>query len=305
MLDSFTNILNANDVWDRLAQSQRTLNQNLANAPYPFRFRMELAELLTHHIPEMLLTLGYRPPPPSEKWTDLVQSSVRRLLVVGQDDSKSYMNAAQARQELYFFTRRLRILVEAVEEDLRKDEKKDDSRSEALRHSLRSAVSAARDRAIPAALAAGAGAAVGGVAGGPAGMGIAFLSGGAASLLATATQAAATAWLAEAGHGDTHLVSPVSPVSAVRADVEALDECIELLRSATSATMESIRFIIRRGVFQTLQDAADATVLVRQFLWRWSKAFLSQLDERVFFSIDEAHQAVDKARAVLAGFSDR
>ena len=130
-------------------------------------------------------------------------------------------------------------------------------------------------------------------------MGIGFLSGGAASLLASATEAAATAWLAEAGQGDAPLVS----VPLVRIDIEALDECIDLMRSATSATIENIRFIIRRGVFQTLQDAADATVPVRDFLWNWGKQLLSLLDEEAP-SADEAHEILDRARARLANPTD-
>jgi hypothetical protein len=86
----------------------------------------------------------------------------------------------------------------------------------------------------------------------------------------------------------------------IKADLEALDGCIDLIRSATNATIESVRFIIRRGIFQTLQDAADATVPVRDFLWEWSKVLLSLLDAEKF-SVDEAHQIVNAAREKFVG----
>jgi hypothetical protein len=297
LLDSFTDLLNADDIWARLAGNDRKLEQELANTPHPFRIRMELAELLTQHIPEVLRVLGYSPPPPSEEWTDLVQNSVQRLLTVGQDGATFERNSAKARQELMFFTHRLRALVEAAEHDLRAAGKNDEPRSGIILHSLRTIITSARNRAIPTALAAGASAAVVGIPGGPTGMGIAFLSGGAASLLASATQAAATAWLADSGHGDT----PVMPASLmIKADLGALDGCIDLIRSATNTTIESIRFIIRRGIFQTLQDAAGATVPERDFLWEWSKALLSLLDAEKF-SVDDAHQIVNAASEIFAG----
>ena len=299
LLDSFVDLLNADDLWDRLARNDQALGQKLASAPHPFLLRMELAELLTHHIPELLLSLGYQPPPPSEEWTDLVQKSVQRLFTGGQGDGTSARSSERARQELIFFTRRLRTLVEAAEQKRGADEKDDDPQSSEFLHSLRTIVTAARNRAVPAALAAGASAAVAGAAGGPAGIGIAFLSGGAASLFASATEAAATAWLAEPGHGD----APVMSTSLViTTDLGALDGCIDLMRSATYANIESIRFIVRRGVFQTLQDAADCTVPVRDFLWEWSKVLLSLLDTEPF-AFAEAHQTVDLARQAVAGAS--
>lgn len=296
LLNSFTDLLHADDLWARLADSERTMGQKLATSPHPFRLRMELAELITQHIPEVLRFLGYRPPPPSEQWAALLQNSVQRLLTVSQDDVAFAGNSAKARQELIFFTWRLHTLVEAAEQNLRGDDKNDESRSSVLLHSLRTVVTAARNRAIPTALAAGASAAVTGIAGGPAGMGIAFLSGGAASLLASTTEAAATAWLAEAGHGDTPAMSASLAIST---DLGALDGCIDLMRSATSATIEDIRFIIRRGIFQTLQDAADSAVPIRDFLWEWSKVLLSLLDSEEF-SADQAHVIMDEARKVFA-----
>ena len=123
-------------------------------------------------------------------------------------------------------------------------------------------------------------------------MAVGLLSGGAASLLASVTEAAATAWLAEAD-------APVVPPSlTVRIDIEALDGCIEMIRSATSYNIENVRFIIRRGVFQTLQDAADSSISVRDFLWDWTKELLSLLDDKAF-SVTEAHQIVDRARLDL------
>jgi len=296
LLNSFTDLLNADDLWDRLAHSERAIGQRLINDPQPFVIRMKLAELITQHIPEVLISLGYRPPPPSEQWAELVQNSVQRLLSVSQDDVAFAGNSAKARQELIFFTWRLRTLVEAAEQNLKGNEKNNEPRSSVYLHSLRTIVTAARNRAIPAALAAGAGAAVTGIVGGPAGMGIAFLSGATASLLASATEAAATAWLAEAGHGDTPAMSASSVISA---DLGALDGCIDLMRSATSATIEDIRFIIRRGVFQTLQDTAGSTVPVRDFLWGQSRILLSLLDSEQF-SADQAHLIVDEVRKVLA-----
>jgi hypothetical protein len=300
LLNSFVDLLNADDLWNRLAHSERTIGRVLANSPEPFRLRMELAELLTQHIPEVLRFLGYRPPPPSDQWAVLVQNSVQRLLTVSQDDVAFSGNSAKARQELYFFTRRLRALVEGAEQSLVGDNDNDESGSSVLLHSLRTVVTAARNRAIPTALAAGASAAVTGIAGGPAGMGIAFLSGGAASLLASVTEAAATAWLAESGHGDTPAISTSLAIST---DLGALDGCIDLMRSATSATIGDIRFIIRRGVFQTLQDAADSAVPVRDFLWEWSKVLLSLLDSEEF-SADQAHLIVDEARKASARVPD-
>ena len=295
LLDSFTNLINADDLWDRLARSGHSLRQQQAESPHPYLFRMELAELLSQHIPEVLRGLGYQPPPPSEEWTRLVQHSVQRLLTASQDGETSATNSAKARQELIFFTWRLRTLVEAGEQALNED-KRDESRSSEILHSLRTVVTSARNRAIPAALAAGASAAVAGAAGGPAGIGIAFLSGGAASLLASATEAAATAWLADPGHGDAPMMQAALLLTT---ELGALDGCIDLMRSATRANVESIRFIIRRGVFQILQDAAGYTVPVRNFLWDWGKALLSELGKDTF-RVDEAHELVDVARKAIA-----
>lgn len=188
-------------------------------------------------------------------------------------------------------------MVEAAEHTLQVGGENNESRSSILLDSLRKIINAARNRALPTAIAAGVRAAVVGVPGGPAGMDVAFLSGSVASLLASATEAAATAWLADSGHEDT---PAMSASLVIRTDLGALDVCIDLMRSATDATIESIRFIIRRGVFQTLQDAADATVPVRDFLWeKWSRALLRLLDAEIF-SVDRAHQIVDEAREVLA-----
>jgi hypothetical protein len=296
LLDSFTDLLNAGDIWAHLARNDSALGQELASTPHPYRFRMELAELLTQHIPEVLRVLGYSPPPPSEEWVVLVQNSVQRMLTANQDNATLAGNSARARQQLISFTWRLRALVEAAERVLGEDEKNDESRSSNLLHSLRTMIKAARNRAIPTALAAGASAAVAGIPGGPAGIGIAVLSGATASLLASATEAAATAWLADSGNGDTPVMSTLL---VMKTDLGALDGCIDLMRSATHSTNESIRFIIRRGIFQTLQDAADATVPVRDFLWEWSKVLLSLLDAETF-SVDDAHQIVNVARETFA-----
>ncbi len=296
LLDSFTDILNADGLWELRALSENEFARELERTPHPFRCRAELVELLTHHIPEVLVALGYQPPPPSESWTDLVQTSVQRLLTASQDEATFTANSAKARKELIFFTWRLRVLVEAAEREIAGEEQPAESRISIIVHSMRNVVTAARNRAIPTALAAGTSAAVAGALAGPAGMGIAFLSGGAASLLASATEAAATAWLANAGVGD---VPVMSPSWAVKADLAALDWCIDLMRSATSATIDSTRFIVRRGIFQILQDAADSAAPMRDFLWEWSKTLLSLLDREIF-PLDEAHQMVDLARSAFA-----
>lgn len=87
----------------------------------------------------------------------------------------------------------------------------------------------------------------------------------------------------------------------VEADVSALDGCVELMRSASTAMREDIRFIIRRGVFQTLRDAAGFTVPVREFLWKWSSDLLTALDHRDEFPVDRAHQFIERAVAGRAG----
>jgi hypothetical protein len=300
LVDAFTDLLNARTFWDRVAGSENETRQALTKAAYSFRLRMELAELLTHHIPEMLLNLGYRPPPPTEIWADGVQNSVQQLLTVDEDTKIFAQNSAKAQQELIFFTRRLRALVETAEQGKGADEGSGKPRSSRFLHSLRSVISQARSRAIPAALAAGAGAAVVGAGGGPAVMGMTFLSSSAASLLGTATEAAATAWLAQEGlHGDTPVMSTSR---VVQTDIEALDECIELMRSPTRNT-ESIRFIIRRGVFQMLQDATDYPATVRDSLWNTSQELLVLVDSQTF-PIDEAHQIVRSVREIIANASD-
>jgi hypothetical protein len=297
LLDAFTELLNTPSIWDRLARSELGIGQALAKVPDPFRARMELAELLTQHIPEVLLALSYRPPPPAEEWADLVQNSVRSMLSVSVNEEAFARNSARAQGELRFFNRRLRACVEAAEASQEQDGQDGTSRFGAVQSSLRTFVLAARNRAIPAALAAGAAGAVTGAVGGPAGIGIGALTGSAASLLGTATEAAATALLAEKGtQGDTPVMAAAQ---VVRADIEALDECVELMRSATSTTAGSIQFIIRRGVFQILQDAAYCTPPVRDILMNWSRTLLSLLDADAFLP-DEAHQIVDIARKVFA-----
>lgn len=296
LLDAFTDLLNAHEVWDSLAHSELTLRQALRETPSPYRFRMELAELLTQHIPEVLLTLGYHPPPPSEEWADLVQNSVQRLLSATDGNMALARNSAKAHQELAFFTWRLRELVEAAEQSLEEEGKKDKSRFAALRHFLRPAVSGARNRAVPAALASGIRAAAVGVPGGPPGMTAAFLTGSVGSLLETATEAGATALLAERGHEDAPLISASR---AVRADIAALGDCIELMRSATSTTIDNVRFIIRRGVFRTLEDSGDCPIPMRDFLWNWSKDLLSLLEAEEF-SVDVALKVLARAKAEFA-----
>jgi hypothetical protein len=294
LLNSFTDILDSAELWDRLASNEGSISRGVI----PFQQRMELAELIGQNLPEVLLLLDYRPPPPAEQWVDLVQNSMRCLLTASPYDASLAKNSVKARQELIFFTWRLRSLVEAAEQNLEAVRGGDEPQSGAFLDSLRAILVAARKRAIPTALAAGAEAAVAGVAGGPAGIGIAFLSGGLASLLGTATEAAATRWLGGASHADI----PAMPASrVVEADLGALDGCVELMRSASGATRNDIRFIIRRGVFQTLQDAADFTVPVREFLWRWSSDLLTALDHSDDFPVGEAHQFIEQARTCLAG----
>ena len=277
----------------RLAHNEQGLRQSCGTGPDAIRARMELAELLTHHIPEMLLELGYQPPPPAEDWTDIVQDSMQVVVTAGPDDAAAASNADRARQELAWFNERLRILVEDAERAQAASEANTASRSRLP--SLRAVVSAARNKAVPAALAAGATAAVAAAAAGPAGMGIALLSGGAAALLGSATEAAATTLIAERGSQAVAL----SAAQLVRTDLNALDHCIELMRSATHATKERISFIIRRGVFQMLQDAAACPVPERDFLWQWSKNFLQQLDGDQL-PADLAHKLVNSARRALS-----
>lgn len=300
LVDAFTDLLNARTFWDRMASSENKTGQALAKATCPFRVRMELAELLTHHIPELLLNLGYRPPPPTEIWADRLQNSVLELLTAHEDTKAFARNSAKVQQELIFFTRRLRALVEAAERSKTAAGEHDKPRSGRFLHSLRAVISEARSRAVPAALAAGVGAAVVGAGGGPDVMGMAFLSSGAASLLGTTTEAAAMTWLEQEGlHGDT---SAISTSQLVQVDIGALDDCIELMRSATSNTIEGIRFIIRRGVFQVLQDAADYSITVRDSLWNWSTDLLSLVDSATF-PTDEAHQMVRSVREIVANAS--
>src|ERR1700685_2053205 len=40
LLDSFTNLINADDLWDRLARSGHSLRQQQAESPHPYLFRM-------------------------------------------------------------------------------------------------------------------------------------------------------------------------------------------------------------------------------------------------------------------------
>ena len=159
LLDSFTNLIKADDVWDRLANTERTIGKELVKTAYSFRSRVELTGLLTHHIPETLLALGYHPPPPAEEWTGVVQDSVHRLLTVAKECSLQGI-AQEARQELIFFTWRLRSLVEAAERSLNENEQTNKSPYKMSPSAVRAAVAYARKKAIPAALAAGARAAV-------------------------------------------------------------------------------------------------------------------------------------------------
>jgi hypothetical protein len=294
LLDAFTELFNADALWVRLARSERELRQVGGADLDAFRARMALAELLTHHIPEMLVSLGYRPPPPAEDWTDIVQNSMQIVLAADPDDGAVARNTDRARHELALFNWRLRKVVEDAEQAQAAAGPQLATRSRLPL--LRAAVSAARNKAVPAALAAGASAAVGGAAGGPAGMGIALLSGSVASLVGTVTAAAATALLAERASQDVAM----SAVQLIRTDLEALDDCVELIRSATQTTTEAIGFIIRRGVFQTLQDAAECPAPVRDFLyWEWSRTLLSRLDA-CELSADDAHELISSAMQTIS-----
>ena len=303
LLGAFTELLNTPSIWNRLASSERMMGWGLANAPSPHRARMELAELLEQHIPEVLLALGYRPPPQAEEWADLVQNPVQNMLSVGENEEAFASNSARAQEGLTFFNRRLRSCIEAAEASQEQDGREGSSRFGAAQSSLRTFVLAARNRAIPAALAAGVGGAVIGAPGGPVGMGIGALTGSAASLLTRATEAAATALLAEKGpQGDTPVMAAAQ---MIRADIEALDECVELIRSSDPTTIESIRFIIRRSVFQILQDAAFCKPPIRDSLENCAKALLSLFGADEFLTdearqANEAHQVVDIARKLFA-----
>ena len=75
---------------------------------------MELAELMTQHIPELLVSLGYRPPPPAEDWAEIVQNSMQ-VVLTADDDAVATRSVDKARQELAFFNWRLRDVVEDAE----------------------------------------------------------------------------------------------------------------------------------------------------------------------------------------------
>ena len=151
LLGAFTELLNTPSIWDRLAKSERMMGRALANVPSPYRARMELAELLEQHIPEVLLALGYRPPPPAKEWADLVQSPVQSMISVGENEEAFASNSAKAQEGLRFFNRRLRSCIEAAEASQEQDEQVGSSRFGAAQSSLRTFVLAARNRAIPTA----------------------------------------------------------------------------------------------------------------------------------------------------------
>jgi hypothetical protein len=296
LLDALADLFRADALWVRLAASERTLSQEVGARADPFRTRMELAELLTHHLPDVLVSLGYTPPPPAANWTDVVHNSMQVVLAVGQDPAAVAGNAERARQELAFFNQRLRAVVEQAERAQGAGGADMPVQPQLAR--LRAAISAARDKAVPAALAAGGSAAFAGMAAGPAAMGptrmaAALPSGSIASLAASATEAAATAMLAE--HSPPGIATSAQ---LARTDLDALDDCVELLRSAGPATLERVCCIVRRGVFQTLQDCAICSFPVRDFLWEWSRAFLRRLDSGEL-TADDAHVLVNGARLAV------
>ncbi|HXB49588.1 MAG TPA: hypothetical protein VNW50_17640 [Streptosporangiaceae bacterium] len=293
LLDAFTELFDADELWERLAGQEEVLRGSSSTSFEAVRTRMELAELLTHHIPETLVSLGYRPPPTAEYWTDVVENAVQVICATRPDGGRVASSADIARQELAAFKYRLRIVVEDAEQAQAAAAMDPDSRSRLP--GLRAIVSAARDKAVPAALAAGTSAAIGAVAGGPAGIAIALLSGSVASIVGAVTEAGATALLAERGPQ----ALAMSAAQLVRTDLEALDECVQLMWSQTQSTKESISFIIRRGVFQTLQDAAACSAPARDFLWEWSRVFLTLLDTDDLSAV-QAHELVNSARQTMS-----
>jgi hypothetical protein len=215
------------------------------------------------------------------------------VLAAGRDAAAVARNAERARQELAFFNQGLRAIVGEAERALGADGADLAGRPQLPR--LRAAILSARSKAVPAALAAGASAAFAGMAAGPAAMGTAVPSGSIAALAAAATEAAATAMLAE--HSPPGVTT--SLVQLAHTDLDALDDCAELLRSAAPAALERASFMLRRGVFQTMQDCAGCSFGVRDFLLEWSRAFMRRLDSGEL-SAEDAHVLVNGARLALA-----
>jgi hypothetical protein len=239
LMDAFTDLLNARQIWESFASSEQKLGRALASAPDPFRLRMQVAELLSQYLPEVLRSLGYRPPPPAEEWTDLVKRPVHMMLLADGEQATFARNSAKAQYELTFFTRRLRELVEDAEASL-EDNQHEDPNSGAFRRYLRAALSAARNRAIPAALGAGVAGAVAGAAGGPAGMAVGAAVGSGTEAIKTIAETAAAGWLADAGPQGVD--SAMSPLWVVWADIKTVDDCVKLMESSTDSRHREMPF---------------------------------------------------------------
>ncbi len=290
LVDALTDLLDAREIWDRFASDEQLMEQVLAQ---PFRLRAELAEAISQSLPILLNNLGYHSPPPADEWTNRIQKPLFNMLHSDGNAAAFAHNSANARYELLCFKMRLSELVEDAEEGLEQDKHGKGEKSGRFRHRLRGTLSAALTRALPAALAAAVSGLITGAPAGPAGMvATAATSGGVAALKAV-IETVVTTWLAEIGpYRDT---SAMSPDWVVDADFKTLGECLQLMGSARESDIENCRFLIRRSVYQTLQDATELPSSTHLPLWNWSGELLSLLDQEPF-PVDQAYVLASDAR---------
>jgi hypothetical protein len=248
LINTIGDVLADDLLWKRLRESSTDF-QSIA-----FRREMQLREIISHHIPDLLTSLGYVPPPPTDSWTSWVQGSLARAL---DSDKSDRDRTEEAKRELAFLRLRLNVLVEKMTRSLEEEgSRSSPERRRNLRGALSAAVGVARQSAIPAAIGAGV---AGGIAGGP----VAALTGvGGSAVVGTLVSEGAkeffkktveAAVIAGLGHTAPRRTSTGHPLPE---KFSQLREALLLFHSAREGSQqESARFIVRRSIFDLLAYA--------------------------------------------------
>jgi hypothetical protein len=260
-------------MWRCLGNSELRLRNQLLLS---FEQEMRLREILAHDIPQVLLNFGYKtpPPPPVEQWSAWLQGSFSVLLSSGPDEAGVGRRAHTAECELIYFVMRFRRLLEDAKGFLEVERMGEARQEIGMRRLMSAVVRAGRERAVPAALGAGAAAAVAGPLGLAAGAttGAAVAIGGAAAseLLKVVVEG-----VAAAGLSDRKVESdlPATPSQRRLEAYTLVSSCVQQLSEGKydRSDLESgrLQFLIRRGVFDTLQSLDDGTI---QRVQAWAAA---------------------------------
>jgi hypothetical protein len=150
--EALTFFMHDGQVWDRLRRAERRLGR------LDERDRIRLLEIQDQDLSALLVYLGHRPPPPSEKLQQDLREAVEAAIAGPDNAATRAARTRRAYDHLFFFVYRLRRLIKEAEEvqnTLSKAEA-NTSHRERIWRGLRAGVRRGALVAGPAALAAGA-----------------------------------------------------------------------------------------------------------------------------------------------------